>query len=49
MIIDEEGQKIEWQDMPRSLMMNIEQDFHMVKSYPLMHINMVLAEQLESI
>ena len=29
--------------------MNIEQDFQLVKTYPLMHINMVLAEQLESV
>ena len=30
-------------------MMSIEQDFELVKTYPLMYINMVLAEQLESV
>ena len=46
---DEEGKHIEWEGMPKSMEQSIEQDYKMVKKYPLMCINMVLAEQLESI
>ena len=49
MFIDEEGRAIEWDNLPKSLELNIQDDFETLKSYPLMCINMVLAEQIESV
>ena len=42
MFVDEENKYIEWEGMPRSLMMNIENDFDLVISDPLQMINLLL-------
>ena len=49
MIIDEAGRKVEWEGLPRSINMIIEQDFELAKSYPLVCINMAIAQEVESI
>ena len=49
MHVDEESRQIEWDNMPRSLQMNINRDFDTVKAYPLMCINTVLAEQFQNV
>ena len=35
MIIGREGRSVEWDGLPRSLMLNIEQDFELLTKYPL--------------
>ena len=49
MFIDEDARQIEWDNLPKSLEMNLTSDFDTLKAYPLMCINKVLAEQFESI
>ena len=49
MIDDEDGRQIEWEGLPTSLIMTIEQDYDMVKAYPLMCLNMAIQEEKESI
>ena len=48
MHIDEEGRSVEWDGLPRSLMINIEQDFDILTAHPFEMLNMVIAEQIES-
>ena len=49
MLIDEVGKKVEWENFPLSLQMNIESDFQTLKAYPLLCINRAVAEQVESV
>ena len=49
MFIDEDAKKIEWEGLPTTIAMIIEQDYEMVKSYPLVCINMAIAQEVESI
>ena len=49
MEIDKDSRRIEWEGLPRSISMNIEQDFDVVCTYPLMFINMAIDEQMENI
>ena len=43
MIVDEEGQKVEWNgNFPETLKCNLETDFDMLKTYPLVCLNLAL-------
>ena len=46
---DVEGSRIEWENMPIVLNQAIEQDYELVKNYPLMCINMALAGLTEEV
>ena len=49
MIVDEEGQKVEWNgNFPETLKCNLETDFDMLKTYPLVCLNLVLNQQKEN-
>ena len=48
MVDDEEDRKIEWDGLPRSIEMNISQQYDVVKSYPIVAINMAIALERES-
>ena len=47
MFIDDEGRSIEWEGLPRSLLVNMVTDYEVVKKYPLQMLNMVLNKQIE--
>ena len=49
MIEDADGKKFEWEGLPTSLTMIIEQDYEMLKAYPLMCLNMAIQEEKESV
>ena len=49
MIEDVDGKNFEWEGLPTSLTMNIEQDYEMLKAYPLMCLNMAIQEEKEMV
>ena len=49
MFIDEDDRKVEWDGLPNALQINMEQDFEVLTTYPLVCINMVLAERKETV
>lgn len=44
MFVDEEMKIVEWDNLPRSLEINLTNDFETLKAYPLLCINKVLAD-----
>ena len=43
MVVDEDGKYIEWDNLPKSLELEISKDYEQVKAYPVACLNMVLA------
>ena len=48
MHLDEDGRIVEWDDLPLSLDVNMEQDYELVTSYPLEMLNFTLNELIDS-